>query len=107
MCGEGWGWVCSRSERRCSVLPPLSAKGGGPPPSPSSISPSRPCPPPLASCGSASPSPFALFTKTRSDISFLAMDSAGVTLQVGGEVRGMGKRVTGGEMPPSSNKAGS
>lgn len=103
----GVGWVCSRSERRCSALPPPppSAKGGGPPPGPSSV-PLQPCPP-LGICGSASPSHFALFTKTRSDISFLAMDSAGATLQVGGEVRGMGKRVTGGEMPPSSNKAGS
>ena len=47
------------------------------------------CPPaalssPLASCGSASPSSFALFTKTRSDISFLALDSAGATLPGGG-----------------------
>ena len=26
MCGEGWGWVCSRSERRCSALPPRLPK---------------------------------------------------------------------------------
>ena len=35
------------------------------------------------------------------------MDSARGNTAGGGEVRGMGKLVTGGEMPPSSNKAGS
>ena len=50
--------------------------------------------------------PFHYFPK-HVQISFLATDSARGDTAGGGEVRGMGKLVTGGEMPPSSNKTGS
>ena len=61
---------------------------------------------PWASYGSVPPSPFHYFPK-HVQISFLATDSARGDTAGGGEVRGMGKLVTGGEMPPSSNKTGS
>ncbi|CAI9152431.1 unnamed protein product [Rangifer tarandus platyrhynchus] len=59
---------------------------------------------PLASCGMVQHSPFS---PKHVQISFLAMDSARDDTAGGAEVRGMRKLVTGGELPPSSNQAGS
>ena len=106
MCGEGWGGCAAGLREGVLLFPPVCQRWR-PTTKPQLCFPLQALSSPLASCGSASPSSFTPFTKTRSDISFLAMDSAGATLQVRGEVRGIGKRVTGGEMPPSSNKAGS
>ena len=73
--GDGGGCAAGSERRGAVALPRLPQVE--PPTQPQLWLPSRPHLPALASWGSVSPSPFALFTRTRSDISLLARGSAG------------------------------